>query len=368
MAEELIDPRKALFVIEDYTQFLEDKGSEFKSRKLEKARFLQKYFSREDVGELDNGFKVLLYDEEKSLAERFDYALENIDRIGPGGISEILAHMEDGCALWNEDIKKSLKWLGVKDERLEEKNRDGRRYEKFCELCREALEEIRKLADDRVKDMYDLNMMLYFFSRYRLSGEDMNGDREFFTTGGNSGSKEVSEDIDEAAISQEERISFAREVLGENEVCGAEEKSPEEEIAKQEVREKLIDLGKEMGFEVKEEEEIHSDLEIFVLWQARTAKPFCSESRAWAFLIYLEGGKEKIILDMQKILHSREEIKKGIFVGQEKKIDTLKEETVKLSESFRQSAGFLSLKKLKEAREKLLDLKEVLGDTCLWQG
>ena len=55
-------------------------------------------------------------------------------------------------------------------------------------------------------------------------------------------------------------------------------------------------------------------------------------------------------------------------MGQKKNIEAVKEKIDKPAESFRQSVGFLSFEELEEARVKLAGLKDVLGDTVLWQG
>ncbi|SDL68914.1 hypothetical protein [Halarsenatibacter silvermanii] len=354
MKHKHIEIKKISSVIDEFEKFMDGEGQKHKEERIEKNRFLDKYFSEDNIEDIDEGvirelikklwaffswnnknypatemmktgmeeikegFKILLHDVERPISERFDYVNENIRMMGPAGISEILAHIDTNYAIWNRRALDGLKWLGVESERLAENNLKGSQYEDFCELCREVLQEINQ-ETNLVNDLLELDFLLFYISNNKLDDED--GEESSQKTG-----------------------------------------LTPKDFAHDAVIEQVTQLGDGLGFEVESEYVVAPGCRIDAIWRSRIAN---LGTISYAFEVHRKGSRDSAILNLQRVLRLEHSIQKVILVSYKEEIEAFKDEISTLSEDFRNSMCYFRVEDLRESLNHLDTMRDILDDVGL---
>lgn len=354
MGESLINLKKLNNILDEFEDFMGEEGREYINDRKEKTNFLNDYFADDKIDDIDKGvirelvkklwaflswnnkdypvnemmktgldeikkgFKILLHDEEKELAERFDYVNDNIRMMGPAGISEILTHLNDDCAIWNRRAIEGLKWLEIDNDNIIENNINGVEYEKFCRLCEKVLQEIKQ-ETDLVNDLLELDFLLFYISN-------------------NKALKEAEDEVTEEVI-------ITPEDFGHDEVV-----------------EQVTQLGDGLGFEVESEYVVAPGCRIDAIWRSRIAN---LGTVSYAFEVHRKGSRDSAILNLQRVLRLEHAIQKVILVSYKEEIEAFKNEISTLSEDFRNSMGYFRVEDLQEALNHLDTMRDILDDVGL---
>lgn len=354
MSEVLLNQSRLEEVISEFDDFLNGEGQEYQEERSDKGKFFNKYFKEKEIENIDegilrelidnlwafggwtnkdyllnemmksgleeirNGFSILLYSD-KSLEKRFNYVKENIRMLGSAGISEILAHFEDNCAIWSRRTREGLLWLGVNKKNIKS-HIDGKKYSDYCKLCNEVLE-IVKDETDLVQDLIELDFMLFYISQYK------------------------EEDKVEETIAGESVTEFTAE-----------------DFSHEDVIEEVAQLGDGLGFEVETEYAVGPGCRIDVLWRSRVAN---LGTIKYGFEVHRRGSRDSAILNLQRILRQEQAIQKVVLVSYKKEIEAFKSEISGLSEEFRNAVCYFEVEDLQESLNHLDLMKEILDDVGL---
>lgn len=339
-------------IIKHFKEFLEDEGKKWESERREKDKFFEENFSKDKIGELDEGvirtllhklwayygwtnkdyllkeimksgidiikenFDYLLHSDEK-VSNRFDKFQNSINRMGSAATSEILAHLDhDNFSFYNRRSKDALIALGVEKENIPKYSQiTGEQYVSFCKTTKEVLEEITE-KHKIFKDLFTLDFLLYYISKFE--------------------SKITSPDIEEA-------IKTA------------------EDFDHDEIIEHVLELGDGLGFEVDDEVKIVKGCQIDALWKSRVANLGII---SYAFEVHKSGSRDSAILNLQRV-NRDPQIQKVIIVSSEKELDIFEDEIASLDEDFRNAVSYFSVDDLQVALDHLGFLKDILNELGL---
>ena len=321
-------------------QFREDQA-----QRLSHVRFFQEelpqrlaQFSEADLGEIvsklwasriwgnkqyhvqtiiaDNGLDKLrmeltrLLDHKKSPGERYERFLQEIKRLGPASVTEILCYNEpDRCGIWNRKAREALKILGLEDLVDPEKYRlSGAEYEGFNAVLQALAGELRQ-ASFRDVDLLFVDFFLYEVSRSRpeaVKGEEFDHD---------------------------------------------------------EIRDLISTIGEMLGFETQTELRITHGAQVDVVWRARIGNLGVV---TYVFEVHRSGTIDSLLLNLQKA-RSNPTVQKVIAVSDEGRLEQIKKETEGLPEEFRKALSFWPVGEVQEVAERLQSVNGIIERLGLMQ-
>lgn len=330
-------------IMPGFNKFLASEGQQWIEERKEKDEFFSKYFSEEEIENLDEGtlrelihilwafnfwtnkdwvlqemlksglptiksaFRKLLYGEE-SIGERFDRVKKDVIRMGAACVSEVLTHHDhDKYPIWNRRSRRGLITLGISEDQLPKSTQTtGSQYSSFCKLMQEIRTDIAKTYPE-ISDLFNLDFLLYFVSAKKVESE------ERITT--------QDEDFDhDSAIDQ------------------------------------LLELGDGLGFEVEKEFTVTRGCRIDAIWRSRIAN---LGTIAYAFEVHRRGSRDSAILNLQRVRRDPT-IQKVIIVSSGTELENFKQEIATLDEHFRESVGYFEVQNLQRALDHLEGLKDIL--------
>ncbi len=266
--------------------------------------------------QIRKGFKVLLYSSEP-VVERFDNVKENVRMMGAAAISEILAHFDKECAIWNRRARSGLIYLGVPEEKIPKSSQiSGKQYEIYCSLVRRVLHEVQNHCPS-IQTLFDLDLFLFFISDQK--------------------------DIQVAPVKPKKKIKT-------------------DDFVHRDTIEQIAQLGDGLGFEVEIEFNVAPGSRIDALWRSRIAN---LGTISYAFEVHRRGNRSSAVLNLMKILKLDPSIQKVIIVSSQEEIDAFKREILDLSEDFRNAVGYFEVGELQLALDHLDSLKTILNNLGL---
>jgi len=330
---------------------IKKKGKRLCEERLEKDRFFFLRFSRDKIRELDEealrkligilwaykywsnkeylyremiksrldtirkAFTYLLYSKDP-VEDRFDFALHNIRMMGASGISEVLAHHDSRkYPIWSKKTRKALVTLGIPETLLPRSTQiSGNQYRWFCGLMQDVYTQIASQAPE-VRDFFDMDFLLLFISTPELV--ELPG------------------------------------LFANASVTG--------DFNHKDVVEQLMELGDGLGFQVSREVLMSRGCKIDALWQSRIAN---LGTISYAFEVHRRGSRDSAILNLQRVWRFPS-IQKVIIVSKERELDIFSEEISSLDENFRRSVGYLRIKDLHLALDRLAAFKEIINSLGL---
>jgi len=329
-----------------FHRILETEGQQWQKERLEKNEFFAKYFTEQQIDNLDegtlrelihilwafngwtnkdwllqemlrsglpvikSGFKQLLYGNDP-IAKRFDHVKKNVRMMGAACISEILAHHNHvEYPIWNSRSRQGLISLGISESQLPKSTQiKGSQYAAFCQLTRDVRNQIAKEYPE-FSDLFKLDFLLYFVS---LQDE----------------------------VASEELIASPVQV---------------DDFDHDAVIDQIVELGDGLGFEVQKEFSVMKGCRIDALWRTRVAN---LGTISYAFEVHRKGSRDSAILNLQRVRRDPT-IQKVVLVSSRDELDNFKNEITSLDESFRNSVGYFEVKDLQRALNHLQSLKDIL--------
>lgn len=334
-------------IVPQFRKTIDAEGQEWQKDREERAKFLAEYFSKGQIAKLDEGtlrelihmlwafsgwtnkdyllqemlkstldtikqaFLYLLHSDD-SIDKRFDYVEQNVKRMGPAGISEILLyHDHTKYPIWNRRSKTALLALGIDNHLLKRPHISGSQYREFCELVRDVHSQVVSKYPE-VKDLFDLDFLLYYISK-----------QEGLTP-----------------------PSKADEAI-----------TPTEDFDHDEVINQILKLGDGLGFEFDKEVPVLTRCRIDAIWRARIANLGVI---SYAFEVHRRGDRKGAILNLQRVCRDPS-IQKVVIVSTEKELTQFKEVISTLGEDFRKAVAYFKVDDLQLAVDHLESLKGILN-------
>lgn len=269
----------------------------------------------------DNGLDKLrmeltrLLDRTESPGKRYERFLQEISRLGPASVTEILCYNEpERCGIWNRKAREAFKILGLGDLVDPEKYRlSGTEYETFNNVLQALAEELQQ-AGFRDVDLLFVDFFLY----------------------------EISQSKPKPIKDKEKRL---------------------EEFDHDEIRDLISMIGEMLGFESQTELRIAHGAQVDVVWRARIGNLGVV---TYVFEVHKSGGIDSLLLNLQKA-KSDLTVQKVIAVSDEERLERIKKETAGLPEEFRKSLGFWPVSEVQEVAEKLQSVNEIIDRLGLVQ-
>lgn len=336
-----------------YRDFRDESGEEFAKVRIEKKETIPEIVSENSLGDLDEGdvrelvrnlwafigwtnkdyivdqilkdgidnvsdhFRQALY-ESDNIAETFDVLYDNVNMLGPASISEILTFLyPKQCGIYNRRARDALRHLGYD---VPERIDDGSQYINFLETIGELKDRIDELeADDTgsstIQDFVDLDFFLYHVSTLDLEENE-----------GESDDSQV-DDFDHEAYKQ-----------------------------------KLLEIGDGLGFEVTEEYQAGPGARLDVRWSTRVANLGVI---SYAFEVHRRGSRDSALLNLMKAQNADPSLQKLVIVSTEDQIEKFQDEVDAISADTAKSLSYFEARQVKKAEEHLADLKDLLQDAGL---
>ncbi|MEM0203932.1 MAG: hypothetical protein QXO16_08640 [Archaeoglobaceae archaeon] len=261
-----------------------------------------------DFNTLKSELKNLLYGS-APLAERYDRFFEIVKGIGPAGVTEILTFFDPSrYGIWNDKSRRALDILGLGEVLRTKKYKiSGSEYEKVVE----ALKSISKVIepDKAEPDLLNVDSFFYFI---------------------------VAKAKEEVAI--EEDYDFDHD----------------------EIVEKLVELGSNLGFEARREVEIAKGSRVDVVWRAEITNLGVVSHVSHVFEVQKGGSIDSLILNLQRAKKKDPTVQRLVVVANTKNLKTVRGEVETLGEEFRDSIVYMEAKDVLRASELLNELKEIM--------
>lgn len=258
---------------------------------------------------IKTAFKILLHSN-KPLAERFD-KMREIRMMGAATISEILAQ----CApcdypIYNRRAKSSLIKLGVKSDLLPKSAViTGSQYEDYVEIVKSVFEKVKGAYPD-INDLLQLDFLLYYISTL------------------------IEEKAERALVETEEKFDHDATI------------------------DQILQLGDSLGFDIQKEYSVTSGCRVDAIWKSRVAN---LGMITYAFEVHNKGSRDSAILNLQRLFNADPTVQKVVIVASETELSRFKGEIATLTEDFRNSVGYFSVKWLEEALMHQEALKKIMA-------
>lgn len=335
-----------------YSNFLAESGSEFAKERVEKKETLPALITEDKVESFEEGDvrelirnlwafrgwtnKDYLVDqvledgienvrtqfwqafyETENVSEKFNILNENVNMLGPASITELLTFAyPKRCAIYNRRAREALQQLGYDVvERLD----SGEEYTKFVEtveLLKDRLDDIEEQeGTSEIDDLVDVDYFLFYISNLDIDEDD---------------GKEVSEPLDD----------FDHE----------------------EFKQKLLEIGDGLGFDVEEEYEAGPGARLDVRWKTRVANLGVI---SYAFEVHRKGSRDSALLNLMKAQNADPTLQKLIIVSTKDEIEKFRDEADAISADLTKSISYFEAGQVQRAEARLTDLKDILQDADL---
>jgi hypothetical protein len=337
---------------EYYREFLAESGSEFAKERVEKKETLPGVITEKKVEKFEEGdirelirnlwafrgwtnkdylvdqvledgienvrtqFRQAFYETE-DVAEKLDVLNENVNMLGPASITELLTFTyPDRCAIYNRRAREALQQLGYDVvERLD----TGEEYIEFIEtveLLKDRLDDVEEQeGNSEIDDLVGVNYFLFYISNLDIDEED---------------GKEIS--------------------------------GPLDDFDHEEFKQKLLEIGDGLGFDVEEEYEAGPGARLDVRWKTRVANLGVI---SYAFEVHRKGSRDSALLNLMKAQNADPTLQKLIIVSTKGEIEKFRDETDAISADLTKSISYFEASQVQRAEARLTDLKDILQDADL---
>lgn len=340
-------------LIPQFRKTIATEDQDWRKDREERAKFLAKYFSKEQIAKLDEGalrelihmlwafsgwtnkdyllqemlkssldtikqaFLNLLYSND-SIDKRFDYMEHNVKRMGPACISEILLYRDHTkYPIWNTRSKTALLALGIDNHLLKRPHINGSQYREFCELVNDAHSQVVNKYPE-VEDLFAFDYLLFFISQ------------------------------------QKDLTPFSKEVESISEI--------KDEATHKEVIERLLKLGDGLGFDVDDEVPVRPKCQVDAVWSTRIAN---LGMVSYAFEVQKKGSPDKAIVHLQTV-SSDPTFRRVFLVSTEDGLEDLRARIKGLGDDyFKKRVSYFNVDDLQVAIDHLDALKEILKNVGL---
>lgn len=335
-------------IMPQFRKSIATEDQDWRRDREERAKFLAKYFSKEQIPKLDEGalreliymlwaysgwtnkdyllqdmlkssldtikqaFLYLLYSND-SIEKRFDYMQRNLKRMGPACISEILLyHDHNKYPIWNTRSKTALLALGIDNHLLKRPHINGSQYEEFCELVKDAHSQVVSKYPE-VEDLFAFDYLLYFISQ------------------------------------QKDLTPFSEEVESISEI--------KDEATHKAVIEQLLKLGDGLGFDVDDEVPVRPKCQVDVVWSTRIAN---LGMVSYAFEVQKRGSPDKAIVHLLTVCRDPS-FRRVFLVSTEDGLEDLKTRISGLGDDdFKRRLSYFNVDDLRVAINHLDALREIM--------
>jgi hypothetical protein len=268
----------------------------------------------------DNGLDKLktelerLFDQSQSPGERYERFLQQVKRLGPASVTEILCYIDPAhCGIWNRKARRAIEILKLESYIDPRKYRlSGLEYEGFNALLQEIARCLRQYGFQTV-DLLFVDFFLY----------------------------------DIAETKQPQR-----------------ESEKPEEFDHDEIRDLIESIGEMLGFESQTEQRIAHGAQVDAVWRARIGNLGIV---TYVFEVHKSGSIDSLLLNLYKA-KSNPTVQKVIAVSDEKQLEKIKREADALPEEFRKALVFWPISQVQEVSEKLQRVNEIIDQLALVQG
>ena len=332
-----------------YEDFLESSGEAFAKERLKKKQEMPDLFGEEKVREMKEGevreivrnlwafegwsnkdylvdqmledgieeFRSHLYTalyEYEEVETKFDELNENVNMLGPASITEIFTFLyPDRCAIYNRRAKEAMQHLGYE---VPDRLTSGTEYEAFLEQVVDLKSRLEGLEAEQTKsnieDFVDVDYFLFYVSNLETDEEE---------------SEEPIEDFDH-----------------------------------EEFKQKLLEIGDGLGFDVEEEYEAGPGARLDVRWRTRVANLGVI---AYAFEVHRSGSRDSALTNLMKAQTADPTLQKLVVVSTEEEIGKFRAEAAAISPSLEKSISFFEVGQVEKAEVALEELREILQDAEL---
>jgi hypothetical protein len=333
-----------------YQDFTEDSGEEFSKERVEKKEQFPELVSEDTIADFEEGdlrelvrnlwafrgwtnkdyivneiledgvedvrtrFQEALFDTD-DVANKFDILNENVNMLGPASITEILTFMYPReCAIYNRRARDALQYLGYD---VPSRLTDGQQYIGFLETVKNLktrLDEIETdLGTSKIGDLIDVDYFLFYISEL---------------------------DLDEEAGGE-----------------GGEEVQPPEDFDHEEYKQKLVQIGDGLGFDVDDEYIVGPGARLDVIWKSRVANLGVI---GYAFEVHRRGNRDGALLNLMKAQNKDPTIQKLVIVSTQDQIEKFKDEADAISADLAKSLAYFEVSQVQKAENRLSDLQDIL--------
>lgn len=198
----------------------------------------------------------LLYSSE-DIAIRWDRFLKNVKGIGPSGISEILSRNDPNeYAIFNSQKVKCLAYLGVENLPKRYSQYTGEQYKRVCSITKDILKTFRKHGLEKEADLMTVNNILF----------------------------------DEILPSTTEEPTAKKK--GPDKISPGDIQSLHDEI-----QDKLVEIGRLLGFTSKPEVQVAVGAVVDVIWEAQIGN---MGKAIYVFEVQTKGSIDSLVLNLKK--------------------------------------------------------------------
>lgn len=274
-----------------------------------KDKFFQIFLDANDndIDKIRINLKELIHGN-RPLRERYDNFRTNVKRVGSAIITEILAFYDPSrYGLWNDKVRKAAKLLNLSNELYSNKQQiDGEEYEHVVD----ELKQIKDKFEDKGLGSSYLDVDLFFM--YYLSEYNVNVKRR---------------DIEDRGIEHDDIINM------------------------------LLEIGNNLGFDVKSEEQIAKGSRIDVVWSARIS---ILGSIKYLFKVHVGGSIDSLVLNLQKAT-SDHTVQKLVVVADKEMLQRVKDEVEPLPCDFKRRLVYMDVNDIIYIREMLENIRQRLS-------
>ncbi|HFE32264.1 MAG TPA: hypothetical protein ENJ17_03015 [Gammaproteobacteria bacterium] len=280
----------------------------------------------------DNGFDHLrnelaeLVWGDVPLQERWDRFRTGIKGMGPAMMSEILCYVHpEQCMLWNRRAYVGMRYLGVENLPRYNYQLTGKRYVELSEEAKRIAEEMRARG---IEDA-DLLTVDYFIWDELQVEENLSQIHKSDQTGGEPAAAEVT---DQAAS----------------------------EFIHNEIRDKLADVGKWLGFESKTEVKVADGSKVDTVWEATIGN---MGRVIYVFEVQTKGSIDSLILNLLKALNNPA-VQGVVAVSDAKQIETIKRHVAGVKD-LREKLKYWDYTQVLQVHEALASVNESINSLGL---
>ncbi|MBT3392483.1 MAG: hypothetical protein HN833_00425 [Elusimicrobiaceae bacterium] len=251
-----------------------------------KQYYVDKLISDNGFENLKNHLSKLIFDKD-DIVTRWDNFRKNIKGLGPAMISEILCrHCPDKYLIWNRRALASLAYLEVKDLPIYNYQVTGKKYKYLCDIGHKIS---KSMKDFDIEHTSLLDVDFFFYNELQVE------DNLTKTT--------IKKDTIEEDI-----------------------KSDNKEFIHNEVRDKLADIGKWLGFEVQTEKKVATGSVVDTIWQSEIGN---MGRVIYVFEVQTKGSIDSLCMNLLKATNNPA-VQGIVAVSNKEQIEKIKKEATGL--------------------------------------
>jgi len=244
-----------------------------------------------------------------SIEERYAHFFNNISRLGPSSITEILAlsHPTE-CGIWNDKARKALNILGFSNVLPVDKYKiTANELKKFNQVCNAIALELKSQGYE-VNDLLGVDYFLYEVTQAGPTKQIVK--------------KTTSEDFDH------------------DEIC-----------------EHVRDIGLWLGFKADTEQKISSGAKVDVIWRSEIGNLGVV---TYVFEVQRKGSIDGLILNLQRA-KANPTVQKVVAISDSKQLEQIRNEIHGLPKEFQDSLAFWDVKEVELVYQNLSEAMTIVG-------